>query len=252
MTENDTPRMQTRDIAEAVALLTRLPLTDTGTRGAKAAWAWPLAGALVALFAGVTGWVALWLGLPDAIAAAIVLAVMVILTGAMHEDGLADCADGFWGGWAVERRLEIMKDSRIGTYGVIALVLSLVIRWSALTALLSAHHVIGPLIAVAALSRAPMAALAWGLPSVRAGGLSDRTGQPERDTAILAAVVALLLALITAGFAALPVAVVIALAAWLVAGLAQAKIGGQTGDVLGTAQQVCEIAGLAVLAAILT
>lgn len=252
MPENDTARMRPSDIAEALGLLTRLPLVTTGTRGAEAAWAWPLAGALVALIAGIIGWTAHWLGLPDPIVAALVLVVMVFLTGAMHEDGLADCADGFWGGWDPARRLEIMKDSRIGSYGVIALVLSLVIRWSALTAILSAHHLVAPLVAIAALSRAPMAALAWGLPSVRVGGLSDRTGQPAGETAIAAAIVALLAALIFAGFAALALALAVALGAWLVAVLAQAKIGGQTGDVLGTVQQVCEIAGLCVMAAILT
>lgn len=169
MFETDTTRMRPGDLSEAVGLLTRLPVASEGGRGVKAAWAWPVAGALVAAIAGVAGWIALAVGLPPALASALVLGLMVILTGAMHEDGLADCADGFWGGWAVECRLEIMKDSRIGTYGVIALVLSLLMRWSAIAALAEAGTLIAPLVAAAALSRFPMVALMWRLPSVRRG-----------------------------------------------------------------------------------
>ncbi len=77
-------------------------------------------------------WLGSGLGLGSGIVAAMVLAAQAMITGAMHEDGLADTADGLWGGWDKARRLEIMKDSHIGTYGVMALILTVLVRWSAL------------------------------------------------------------------------------------------------------------------------
>ena len=248
MTESDTTHIKRHDIAEAVGLLTRLPVVSSGTRGVRAGWAWPLAGALVALIAGSTGGLAVALGLPAALSAALVLAVMVVLTGAMHEDGLADCADGFWGGWTPESRLEIMADSRIGTYGVVALVLSLLVRWTAIVALMQAETYLGALVAVAALSRVPMLALMWKLPGARPGGLSDRTGRPARDSVLLASAMALLVALLVSGFAALAGALGIAAVTWAAGRLALTKIGGQTGDVLGATQQLAEVAGLMIFA----
>ena len=124
------------DIATATALLTRLPVPFTADRAAAAAWAYPVTGLFVATLAAAVASLALAFGLPPALAAGLVLAIQVIVTGAMHEDGLADSADGLWGGWTRARRLEIMRDSRIGTYGVLALVLVTGLRWAALTAII--------------------------------------------------------------------------------------------------------------------
>ena len=103
------------------------PLQLDGARAqarvAAAAWAWPLAGMAVGLLGAAAGGLVLWLGVAPAAAAAIAIAAQIFATGALHEDGLADSADGLWGGWDKARRLAIMKDSRIGTYGVLALVL---------------------------------------------------------------------------------------------------------------------------------
>ena len=249
MSGNDTARLRPEDIIEALGLLTRLPVEADGTRGARAAWAWPLAGAIAAFVTGITAWLALWAGLGAMLTAALALALMIALTGAMHEDGLADCADGFWGGQERESRLAIMRDSRIGTYGVIALVLSLLARWSALAMLFSSGHVLGPLVAAAALSRVPVAAVAGWVRPARHDGLSAGTGQPDNDTVIMAALVGMILGLTFAGFAAIGAALVVAAAGWAMARLAIAKIGGQSGDVLGATQQLAEIAALAVLTA---
>jgi len=125
--KDDIALMHWRDVPAALGLLTRLPVpvdTDHATaRAAKAAWAYPLVGLVLALLLAVIGWLAS--GLMPEIRAAILLAAGVIITGALHEDGLADAVDGLWGGWDKARRLEIMKDSHIGAYGVIGLVLSL-------------------------------------------------------------------------------------------------------------------------------
>ena len=244
-------RMQLADIAEGFALLTRLPVHAATNRGARSAWAWPLVGAIVGMLAAVAAAVSLWLGLGAGSAAAIALATQIIATGALHEDGLADCADGFWGGWDRARRLEIMKDSRIGTYGVLALVVTFVLRWSLIASLLAGGHVFAPLIVAGTLSRAPMAALMQLMPNARGEGLAAATGRPDRETVWLADAWALLVAVLLSGFAALPAAVTVILAAALVSLIADNRIGGQTGDVLGATQQAGEIAALMALVAVL-
>ena len=125
MADRDILRQFSGDLRLALGLLTRLPLPSTPdmARGAQAAWAWPLAGLAPAALAALAMALGSALGVLPGVAAALGLAVSVMVTGAMHEDGLADTADGLWGGWTPERRLEIMKDSRIGAYGVIALIL---------------------------------------------------------------------------------------------------------------------------------
>lgn len=248
--------MQKRDIATGVfadlcaafGLLTRLPLPFAAARP-DGAWAWPVAGAVVGMVAAAVAALLSAFGLPPGPVAGSVLAIVVVLTGALHEDGLADAADGLFGGLCKERRLQIMKDSHIGSYGAVALMLGLLLRWSALTTVISTDHW-GMIIAVAALSRAPMAAIMAGLVNARGAGLSHQVGRPSAAAAALAAGLALAIAVASAGWVALPMALAVGLAALGVAAVAQAKIGGQTGDILGAAQQTSEIAALCVAAAL--
>lgn len=247
MAKSDIPRLALRDCALALVLLTRLPLphlpADAFARQAQSGWAWPLAGLAVAGPAGLLGAAALGLGLPAPVAAGLLLAAQVLLSGAMHEDGLADAADGLWGGLTPERRLEIMKDSRTGSYGVLALVLSVGLRWSLLSGLIAAG-LWGAVIAAAVLSRAGMPALMAALPPARAGGLSRSVGRPGAGTAAGAVALALGLALVLTGAPALAAALGAGLAVCGGGALARAKLGGQTGDILGAAQQLAEIAAL--------
>ncbi|MGR3617906.1 MAG: adenosylcobinamide-GDP ribazoletransferase [Roseovarius sp.] len=240
------------DLRLALGLLTRLPLPGEVdlTRGAAASWAWPVAGLAVALAGGIGIW--LTSALPVGLSAAAGLAVMILVTGAMHEDGLADTADGLWGGWDRARRLEIMKDSRIGTYGVIALILSLLARWSLLVALIGAGAFWPALVAAALLSRVPMVFVMAMLDPARPGGLSRAVGQPPLGAAWGALALALIPALLLCGGAAVWAVIGIALLTLGIAAIAQAKIGGQTGDILGASQQLAEIAALAVLTAAVT
>ncbi len=254
MTKPDIALMAPSDLVAALGLLTRLPvpvdIDRAQARGAAAAWAWPLVGLVTGGIAAFVGQIGLWVGLPAAICAGLVLATLATLTGAMHEDGLADCADGFWGGWTVARRLEIMKDSAIGTYGVLALILSVGLRWTALTALAAGGNLWPAVLAAAILSRVPMVAVMAALPPARDNGLGRSVGQPSPRTAALAAVIGLACAVLLVGLMVVPLGLAGLAAATATAAIARAKVGGQTGDVLGATQQVCELALLLTLSAL--
>jgi adenosylcobinamide-GDP ribazoletransferase len=236
------------DLWSGFALLTRLPVPDHLPKGAASAWAWPLVGAVLGGIAALVAAVALWLGFTPGVVAALVLTLGALMTGGLHEDGLSDTADGLFGGWTRERRLEIMKDSRVGSYGVLALVLVTLVRWSALTTLLTGASP-WALVAAGAMSRAPMAVLMAALPNARDNGLSHATGRPSLEVALIGAALAVAIAFLFAGWAVLPMLVVVAILTVLLARSARARIGGQTGDILGAAQQLAEAAALAVLAA---
>ncbi len=243
--------MGLRDIPVALCLLTRFPipvLPDSWfERKASVAWTFPIVGFLIALPAVAVAFCADYLGLPEAISAGLTLGLMILTTGAMHEDGLADTADGFWGGFTPARRLEIMRDSQIGTYGVVALCLSLGLRWSALAALVNTGD-IWVLLPVAMLSRAAMPAMMVSLPNARTDGLSQQVGTPRRRHAIVALVLAGFCGLIMLGvLKTLLCAAALALVIILLRRLALAKIGGRTGDVLGASQQLCELGCLLTL-----
>ena len=239
------------DLPAALGLLTRLPvqvdIVRVTARGARAAWAWPLVGVVTGTLAALVGAVAVAGGLPPTLAAGLALAVLVMVTGALHEDGLADCADGFWGGQDRDRRLAIMRDSRIGAYGVIALVLSLGLRWVCIAVLVNAGALWPALIVAGVLSRVPMVVVAAVLPHARPGGLSRAVGRPPAAAVWLGLGLAVSLALALAGWAGLAAALAAGTAGVAVALVARAKIGGQTGDVLGAAQQLSEIAVLCAL-----
>ena len=252
MAENDKALIRLRDMPLALSLLSRLPVPlRRFDRGARAAWAYPLAGLVLGGMAALAGLMALALGLPTPLVALIALALPIILSGAMHEDGLADTADGLWGGWTLARRLEIMKDSHIGSYGVIALILSLGARAVALWLLYEAGPAAATvaILAAALLSRAMMPLVMCALPHARATGLSQAQGRPPRTTALLGLVIAAALALWLTGAAGLGALIAAGLVTGAMALTARAKIGGQTGDILGATQQLAEIAVLVCLLA---
>ncbi len=247
MVKNDTQSPMPSDIIHAIALLTRLPVpSDDAKRGAAAAWAYPLVGLVVGGVAATAGALGCWLGLPTLLCALLSLATMITLTGAMHEDGLADTADGLWGGWTREARLEIMKDSHIGTYGVLALVLAAAARWGALWLLfeMGVSVACAALIVGATVSRATMPALMAYLPHARQTGLSHSVGAASRSNAWIACGIAALIALLFTGTSIFGVIFWAVLLTIALARIAQRKIGGQTGDILGASQQITEIAVL--------
>jgi adenosylcobinamide-GDP ribazoletransferase len=233
------------DCKVALAFLTRLPVREPRAWPdldlAASVPLFPVVGALIGL-AGAIGYaLAEWLGLPPWPAAALALAITIWLTGALHEDGLADVADGFGGGRTREDKLRIMRDARVGSYGAIALVLALLARAGALAALAAPWAVGAALVAAAAVSRAALPAIMATLPGARADGLAAGAGRPHPLRAAAAVLVAALIAVVLLGAAA-PAALLAGAAGALgVALLARRQIGGYTGDVLGAVQQLAEI-----------
>lgn len=233
-----------QDILAALNLLTRLPVPQPDwetVQTARAAWAYPLVGLVAAMPSIALGYLAWTIGFGPMVTAAIMLIAQTFVTGAMHEDGLADCVDGFWGGWEKDRRLEIMRDSHIGAYGVLALVAVFALKWSALSTLLTAGQPIWIWAVLGVMSRGTMVWIMGALPHARDDGLSVKTGRPPIASVYVALGLSVLAAVAAPGFSVFALCLGGAIGAIAVGGLARIKIGGQTGDVLGATQQVSEV-----------
>jgi adenosylcobinamide-GDP ribazoletransferase len=241
------------DLRVAASLLTRVPMPHPeGAVSAsltRAQRAFPLVGALIGLTVGLVDLALLWLGVPALAAAALALGASAALTGALHEDGLADVGDGFGGGRDRAAKLEIMRDSRLGTYGTVVLLVGFAAKLSALASL-PAAFVIPGLVVAHTLGRAAIPVMAAYLPFARADGLGKSAGRPDTSVAVAAVALAVVIASacmpVTEALLALMLTGVGAVA---VASLAWRQIGGVTGDVFGAAEQVAETAVLVMLAA---
>jgi adenosylcobinamide-GDP ribazoletransferase len=229
-----------RVLAVAFQFLTRIPVSqipviDGDLRRATAAF--PLVGAVVgaATFAAFAA-TAPFLG--HAVAAGVAVITAVAITGAFHEDGLADTFDGLWGGWDPARRIEIMRDSRIGTYGAAALILSLGLRVALLAQLELAGAARAILVGHVVSRAAILVQIRW-LPAVAAGGSGAQVADPIGGVglAVAAVTTAVVCGLTLGAFAAVPLAAVLVGVAAL-RRAARRRIGGLTGDVLGATQQV--------------
>lgn len=243
------------DVKASAAFLTRLPPDWLGPGVGerpdfrRAARVFPLVGALVGMAGGAVLVIAAWLHIPPLVSAALAVLATMAFTGGLHEDGLADTADGFGGGATAARKLEIMDDSRIGTYGAAALVFSILLRVGALTSLmpLGVFRAALALVAAEAVSRAAMVRLWQELPAARLGGLAHETGPPDQDAMIVALVTAVVIAAVlvwpAVGFWAAVLGILLAIAAtYIFSRLCYREIGGRTGDTLGACQQIAVIA----------
>jgi len=242
------------DLRIAATFVTILPVASSKPSGdgtiARATWALPVAGLVVGLAGAAAYAIASKLGLPPGPSALLAVATTAFITGALHEDGLADTADGLGGGRTRERKLEIMRDSRIGTYGVCALILSFGLRWSALAAIANPWAVALALCSAHAAARAGVPAFMSLVPPARPDGLSASAGSPPgRSVAIAFALGTLALALALGPGKALVGLILLSLAGLMLARLAIRQIGGQTGDILGAFEQTGEILILLVAAA---
>jgi adenosylcobinamide-GDP ribazoletransferase len=207
---------------------------------------------LIGAFGAIAYWGAAWVGLNPFVAAVLAVAATLLVTGALHEDGLADTADGFGAGGSRERKLEIMRDSRSGTYGVLALILSVLLRAGAITSLVEPALVAPALIAAHAAARATLPAFMRFVPRARADGLAAGAGPPSMTNVTIAALLGAVALVYGFGFTnMLMVVALLAVVALLMARLALRQIGGQTGDVLGALEQAGEILVLLAAASLL-
>lgn len=242
-------RARLAEVQLALMMLTRLPAgrIETAPSIGASAWAFPIAGAVVGGISALVLLAAGALGVAPALAAGLALTAGVLATGGLHEDGLADVADGFGGGRNRARKLEIMRDSRIGSFGAIALVLSLGLRWQGLAIVAAQDLWLAAicLIVLGISSRAGLAAVLVLLPAARADGM----GKAAANVDLLRAFVAAGLGISALMLIGAPLAIVAMALVQLGFGvLAKRQIGGQSGDVLGAMQQLAEIAGWLVLA----
>jgi adenosylcobinamide-GDP ribazoletransferase len=245
------------DLKTCLLFLTRLPVSagpGPAPRLASASRAFGLAGTVVGAIAAIAYAALHALGVPSVVAVGAMLALLLVLTGALHEDGLADTADGFGGGASPTHRLAIMRDSHIGSFGVLALLMAMGLRWAALAHVAAAAEaagrgwlLAGVVIAAAALSRAFMVEMLHALPPARLEGRSAEAGRPGRSTvsqARLAGLLVLVVALwpVASWWAILLIALAGAAGLMATVSLARRLIGGQTGDVVGATQVASEVA----------
>ena len=240
-----TSKRQSRfgDIAAAFMLLSRFPVTyqfakDSPPDFISSLWAFPLVGLVIGGIGGMMLVVSGFFGLPLLVCGGLCVGVMAMASGAMHEDGLADTADGFGGGRDVDDKMRIMHDSHIGSYGVLALCLSLIIRISLFASIaaldLSNLALIGLVAAIAAAARWQILIALWAFPIAAGAKLAKVTGRPS----VIAIFAAAFLWVMPMAYFAMPLAAVIAGSAALLAclglgRLAMRQIHGISGDVMG-------------------
>jgi adenosylcobinamide-GDP ribazoletransferase len=212
-------------------------------------WAYPVVGAVIGIAGGAVYAGANRVGVPSALCALLAITATALLTGALHEDGLADTADGFFGGATREKKLEIMRDSRIGTFGALALILATAIRATALVAISRPLAVFGAMVLAGTAGRAAIVMLLRLLTPARNDGMAAGVGRPYGSAAVFGLAITFVLA-----FAALPPMQAVAACAAACLGClalawrAKKLIGGFTGDVLGAVEIVVECAVLIVAA----
>ena len=244
------------DVARGLAFLSRIPMPQSVFRGPdvplpRLARTFPLAGALIAAPPALLVLLLAQMGADALLTALFALALQCLITGALHEDGLGDTADGLGGGRDREHALAIMKDSRIGTYGAIALILSFALRAAALAAIARHFPPLAAALALPAAAALSRSAMVWHwahLPPAKADGVAARAGQPGTADARIAVGLSLLLAaaalVLPEGrlFPLFTAVLVTALSARAFTAHVRRRLQGHTGDTIGATQQICEIA----------
>ena len=265
-----------QDILFALLFLTRLPVSwllssrlfpDRSEDSALCVWAFPLIGVLIGSIGSFVCLFCWWLGLPVFMTAVFCLLLLTLLTGGLHEDGLADFADGL-AGHDPAHRLAIMRDSRIGSYGVLALVLALALRGGAIAEiidqnmpdqdLLDVVSLFAAFITICVISRGAMLLPLILMKPARPDGLGKFYAQASPKnrffllaTGLLITLAILILTFIADGKIHWLDGVIFLVASigigCLPASIARSRIGGQTGDILGAVQQFTEIAAWSLL-----
>ncbi|MEQ8589646.1 MAG: adenosylcobinamide-GDP ribazoletransferase [Roseitalea porphyridii] len=252
------------DLVRATGFLSRLPLPARHFEGhdgtlSRAAAMFAAAGLLVALPSGVLVWLLSVLDANAALSALLALLVLIGTTGALHEDGLADSADAFGARGGRDHMLAIMKDSRIGAYGVLALMTSFGLRSVALTIIIAATGGLNALLIMLGVAAVSRGAMTWHwsrLPSARTDGVAAAVGMPDPAGARFAVLTGAGLFLAFTVWAMGALAAIVGLAAVAVAATqwtaaVRARLQGHTGDTIGATQQITETVGLVTLALLL-
>ena len=250
----------------AFVFLTRLPIpfptslydkrviSDKGLisdKGSDSSMVWfPIVGLVVGSISALSYVVGVHLGMSNSLASIVAIMTLILLTGALHEDGLADAADGL-GGVTCQEKYDIMHDSRIGSFGVIALIVTLGLRIHALSILTQPDTVAVVLISTSMASRAAMVAVAHWMTLAFTSSISLCFGRPSLMTMIIILAMTTLCTFFLLGWAMFAMVSAIGLGTWIVMRLAHQQIGGYTGDILGSVQQVSETVSLVTLACIL-
>lgn len=228
-----------RTFLAAVSFLTIVPAAGKDVPPGRAAIFFPLIGAILGA-AGAGVFIAASLILPISIAALMTVAFWTTISGVLHEDGLADVFDAMRAGRTREKMLAILKDSRIGTYGAVAIVLSIVARWQALQHV-PAPRILEVCIVAQAVPRAAMVALAW-LSRPSGDGLGYAFSSSLTTTGALLAIAQGLIASMLLGWRP---SLLILLAAYIIVRGARTyfykRIGGVNGDCFGATEQLLEI-----------
>jgi adenosylcobinamide-GDP ribazoletransferase len=241
----------------AFMLLTRLPagkLTSHLPELAHARWAFPIVGCIVGGIIAASYIILSLLLLPSFAAAILAITAGLFSTGAIHEDGLADCADGFGGGQNREKKLAIMRDSAIGSYGTLSLIIIMGLRILLLSMLPAKLEIVTPIIICAVISRYAMVGYLCLLPAARQDGLGNQASgnQASGDniSALLLAGLIALPAFVLGAFGLIYVIITIVIVALIWGVIAKYQLGGQTGDVCGAGQIICETSGWLIIATI--
>jgi adenosylcobinamide-GDP ribazoletransferase len=209
-----------------------------------------LAGAIIGAAVGGTA-AGLWHLTPPLVAGAVAVTVGLLITGAFHEDGLGDVADAFGGGWTIERRLEILKDSRHGTYGVTAICASITVRIVTLGSLPGPAVMFAAAVAAHTMGRVAAVGLAGSMRLATHSGLGADYGRSTSAArAAVGALSGLAITTLVVGWWAAPLAAGTLCAAAATGLLARRKIGGISGDVLGASEQVAEVVSLVIVSAL--
>ena len=232
-------------ILQSLAFFTRLPLTRwcPPADSMKAlVWTFPIAGAIIGLACGEVYRLLYDVGFAYGLAVLLMIGFQLCLTGALHEDGLADTVDGFAGGRDKESRLAIMRDSRIGAFGALALIIIIALRAYALMLLVQPKTIVLACIVAGAMSRAMIAVSMFALPHARADGLAAWAGKPSVKQVLVSAYLASLIAMTWLPVPGLMVIATSLVVCGAVCMISKSKIGGVTGDVYGAIQQSVEAA----------
>jgi len=245
---DDVPQLGA-DLMMGLRFYSRLPTGNAphvAPRLERIVLALPFASLVIGLGPALVLLALLVVGTPPLFAATVAVALMAVVTGAMAEDALADAADGLFGGRDASERLDIMRDSRHGTYGVVAIVLYVALRVTAIGAIGNALEAAGVLLAAALVARSGALWLAHALPPARSGGAAASVGPLGRRNFAIGAGFAVLLSFVLAGFAVGVAGLVVALAlaalvAWGWVTLCRRLVGGQTGDLIGALQALLEV-----------